>query len=202
MEIISIRAEKLFAGPGMDAHEGEIKTWDETTRNYLYIHCTFFDGAYFTVARESMMDYLLNGDATTPFEIEFIEEYENLCDAMNSKYIDGFILLNNLLNEMIDFTYGHRESVYNYIVSPIEFEDVEGDALEQTLAATFQYQTKSMKNSVQRKAVVRVTDGIVTLCSMYDEAGNAIESFENVESAERSKWMLLYQKMVEKISDQ
>ena len=200
MEIISIRTEKVFAGPGVDAHEGEIKTWDETNNRYLYIHCSFYEGTHLTVSHQSVMDYMLNGDANEAPEFEFIEEYDDLFDAMTSKYIDGFILLNNLLNEMIDFTYGHRESIYNYIVSPIEFEE-EGDNVTNRLTARFQYKTKSMKNAVQRKAFVSMSDGMVTHCGMYDENYKVVESFEDVEAAERSKWMLLYQSMAERLRD-
>lgn len=200
MEIISIRTEKIWAGPGVDAHEGEIKTWDDANNRYLYIHCSFYAGTHFTVSHQSVMDYLLNDNADQDIEFEFIEEYDDLFDAMTSEYIDGFILLNNLLNEMADFTYGRRESIYNYIVSPIEFEEV-GDNVKGGLIASFQYKTKSMKNAVQRKAFVYMSDGFVTRCGMYDENHKVVESFEDVEAAERSKWMLLYQNIAERLGD-
>lgn len=34
---------------------------------------------------------------------------------------------------------------------------------------------------------------------MYDENGHLLESFEDAEAAERSKWMLLYESMIEKM---
>ena len=35
------------------------------------------------------------------------------------------------------------------------------------------------------------------ICCMYDENNQLLESFEDVEAAERSKWMLLYENMIE-----
>lgn len=201
MEVISIRIEKIFAGPGMDAFEAEIKTWDEVNNNYIYLHYSIFEGNHFTVAHKSMMDYMVNGTADEEFDIEYIEYYESLAEAMVSDYIDGFILMHNTLNEMIDLTYGRRESIYNYIVSPIEFEEVvEENILDETLSATFMYQTKTMKTAVQRKATVTTCDGIVVRCCMYDENNQLLEDFEDAEAAERSKWMLLYENMIEKMN--
>ena len=200
MEVISIRTEKIFVAPGVEAFEAEIKTWDKANNNYLYLHYTIFEGNHFTVSHKSIMDYVLNSSADDEFDIEYIESYESLAEAMVSEYIDGFILMHNTLNEMIDLTYGRRESIYNYIVSPIEFEEVvEENILDETLSATFMYQTKTMKTAVQRKATVTACNGLVVRCCMYDENGLLLEAFEDADAAERSKWMLLYTNMIEQL---
>lgn len=200
MEVISIRTEKNFVAPGVYAYEAEIKSWDEKSGNYLYLHYTVFEGNHLSVAHESVLDYEFDDDSED--DIEFIEYYESLADAMVSDYIDGFILMHNLLNEMIDLNYGRRKSIYNYIVSPINFEEVEEEDIDDTtLSATFMYQTKSMKSPVQRRATVTTCHGIVVQCRMYDENDQLLESFEDVEAAERSKWMLLYESLIEQMDD-
>lgn len=200
MEIISIRTEKLWAGPGVEALEGEIKAWDEKENKPIYIHCSVYDGVHFAVSYQSPMDYLVNGNAEDNIELELLEEYNGLGSAMGSNYIDGFILLNNLINEMVDITYGHRESIYSYIVSPIQFEEVEAESPDsEILSAKFQYKTKSMVNPVQREAIVQVDGTFVSFCGMIDENEQMVETFESEEEAERSKWFLLYQHMIEKL---
>lgn len=201
MEILSIRSEKTLAAPGMYALEAEIKIWDEEARDYRFLHYCVYEGDHFSVASQSIIDFEIDDDQDD--DLDMLENYESLADAMTSKYIDGFILLHQIINEMIDITFGHRKSLYNYIVSPIEFKmGNEDDLFEESIIATFQYQTKAMSTPVQRKAVVRTSDSFVSLCSMYDENGNVVESFEDADAAERSKWYLLYQHMIEKINGQ
>ena len=205
MEILSVRSEKNFAGPGVYALEAEVKIWDEEANDYRYLNYCVYEGEHFNVAAQSILDYMVDDDADEDEDIEMIESYESLADAMVSKYIDGFILAHQVVNEMIDITFGHRKSIYNYIVSPIEFEmgdDEEEDILEETLIAKFLYQPNANAKPVQRKAVVRTTDSFVSLCCMYDENDQIVESFEDADAAARSKWYLLYQSMIERMDGQ
>lgn len=205
MEILSIRSEKNFAGPGVDAMEAEVKIWDEEANDYRYLNYCIYEGEHFCVAAQSIMDYMVDDEPAEDEEIVMIENYESLADAMVSKYIDGFVLAHHIVNEMVDITFGHRKSIYNYIVSPIEFEvgdDEDEDILEESIVAKFLYQSNSMTKPVQRKAMVRTCDSFVSLCCMYDEDGKIVESFEDVDAASRSKWYLLYQNMIEKIGGQ
>ena len=205
MEILSIRSEKNFVAPGVYALESEIKIWDEEANDYRYLHYCVFEGEFFCVAAQSIIDFMAEDNSEDDDDIEFIEKYETLADAMVSKYIDGFILAHQIVNEMIDITFGHRKSIYNYIVSPIEFENGsadDDDILEESISAKFLYQPNSNSKPVQRKAVVHTVDSFVSLCCMYDENNQVVESFEDVESAARSKWYLLYQNMIEKINGQ
>ena len=203
MEILSIRSEKNFAGPGVDAFEAEIKIWDEEANGYRFLHYCIFEGEHFAVSSQSIIDYEIDDDSDE--DIEMIESYDSLADAMVSKYIDGFILAHQIVNEMVDITFGHRKSIYNYIVSPIEMEmgeDESEDILEETLIAKFLYQPNTNAKPVERKAVVRTVDSFVSLCCMYDENGQIVESFEDADAAARSKWYLLYQSMIERMGAQ
>ena len=205
MEILSIRSEKNFVAPGVYALEAEIKIWDEEANDYRYLNYCVYEGEHFNVSAKSVMDYMFDEDADNEEDIEMIESYESLADAMISKYIDGFVLAHQIINEMIDITFGHRKSIYNYIVSPIEFEmgdDEEESILEETLIAKFMYQPSTKAKPVQRKAIVRTADSFVSLCCMYDENDQVVESFEDVDAAARSKWYLLYQNMIEKMNGQ
>lgn len=206
MEILSVRSEKKLVSPGAYALTAEVKIWDEEANDYRYLNYSIFDCMQqFDVTAQSGLDYLNDNNANLEEEIETIEMYESLAEAMGSKYIDGFILAHQIVNEMIDITFGHRKSIYNYIVSPIEFEeadDKEESILEDTLIAKFMYQPSPKAKKVQRKAVVRTADGFVVQCCMYDENDQLVESFEDVDAAAKSKWYLLYQNMAEKMGAQ
>ncbi len=200
MEILSVRSEKNFIAPGVYALESEIKIWDEEVNDYRYLDYCIYEGEHFSVAAQSIMDYMLN-DASSEEDIVMLENYDSLADAMGSKYIDGFILAHQIVNEMIDITFGHRKSIYNYIVSPIEFENSEEEnILEESLIAKFMYQPNANAKPVQRKAIVRTSDSFVSLCRMYDENDQVVESFEDADAAARSKWYLLYQNMIERMN--
>ena len=188
------------------ALNAEVKIWDEETNDYRYLNYSLFDGMQqFDVTAQSVLDYLNDDNANIEEDIETLEFYESLAEAIVSKYIDGFILTYQIVNEMIDITFGHRKSIYNYIVSPIEFEmgdNEEENILEETLIAKFMYQPSTNAKPVQRKAIVRTTDSFVSLCCMYDENDQVVESFEDIDAAARSKWYLLYQNMIEKMDAQ
>lgn len=199
MEIIKIRTEKVWAGPGLEAFEAEIKLWDEATNDYLYLHYNLFDGEHYTVCKKSIFDFMTGAEDDSE-EITFDEEYEDLVSAMASKYIDGFVLLHNTVAEMVDITYGHRDSVYSYIVSPIAMKDnADSDEEEKFLSGEFMYKSKSMKVAVKRKVVVKSPGFGCYTYSLYDEAGQLIENFDDEEAATRSKWHLLYTSMKEKL---
>lgn len=204
MEILSVRSEKNFVAPGEYALEAEIKIWDEEVNDYRYLNYCVYEGEHFSVSAKSIMDYVVDDESGAEENIEMIESYESLADAMVSKYIDGFILAHQIVNEMIDITFGHRKSIYNYIVSPIEFEtsDEDENALEETLIAKFMYQPNANAKPIQRKAVVRTADNFVALCCMYDENDQIVETFEDADTAARSKWYLLYQNMIERMGGQ
>ena len=205
MEILSVRSEKHLVSPGTYALNAEVKIWDEEANDYRYLNYCVYEGEHFNVSAKSIMDYIVDEDADNEEDIEMIESYESLADAMVSKYIDGFILAHQIVNEMIDITFGHRKSIYNYIVSPIEFEegdDKEENILEDTLIAKFMYQPSTNAKPVRRKAIVRTADSFVSLCCMYDENDQVVELFEDVDAAARSKWYLLYQNMIEKMDAQ
>ena len=205
MEILSVRSEKNFIAPGEYALEAEVKIWDEEANVYRYLNYCVYEGEHFSASAQSIMDYIAADESSAEENIEMLESYESLAEAMVSKYIDGFILAHQVVNEMIDITFGHRKSIYNYIVSPIEFEtgdDAEENMLEETLIAKFMYQPSSNVKPVQRKAVVRTADSFVSLCCMCDENGQVVESFEDAEAAARSKWYLLYQNMIERMDGQ
>ena len=205
MEILSVRSEKHLVSPGTYALNAEVKIWDEEANDYRYLNYCVYEGEHFNVSAKSIMDYIVDEDADNEEDIEMIESYESLADAMVSKYIDGFILAHQIVNEMIDITFGHRKSIYNYIVSPIEFEegdDKEENILEDTLIAKFMYQPNTNAKPVRRKAIVRTADSFVSLCCMYDENDQVVEFFEDVDAAARSKWYLLYQNMIEKMDGQ
>lgn len=202
MEILSVRSEKNFVAPGAYALEAEVKIWDEEAKDYRYLNYCVYEGEHFNVTAQSILDYTVD-DESDDEDIKMIESYESLAEAMVSKYIDGFILAHQIINEMIDITFGHRKSIYNYIVSPIEFEtgdDKDENILEDTLIAKFMYQPSANTKPVQRKAIVRTADGFVALCCMYDENDQLVESFEDVDAAARSKWYLLYQNMAERMA--
>ena len=202
MEILSVRSEKNIIAPGVYALEAEIKIWDDAANDYRYLDYCIYEGEHFSVAAQSIMDYMLN-DASSEDDIVMLENYDSLADAMVSKYIDGFILAHQIVNEMIDITFGHRKSIYNYIVSPIEFENgKEENVLEESLIATFMYQPNVNTKAVQRKAVVRTSDSFVSVCCMYDEDDQVVETFEDADAAAKSKWYLLYQNMIERMNAQ
>ena len=199
MEIIEIRTKKSWAGPGLEAYDAEITLWENG--DYLYLHYNAFDGEHYTVSKKSIFDYVTgNGEENEEIEFEFDEEYEDLVSAMASNYIDGFVLLHNTVSEMNDITYGHRDSVYSYIVSPIEMEDnTDSDDEEKFLSAEFMYQSKSMKVAMKRKVVVKTPGFGCFTYSLYDDADQLIEFFDDEEAAARSKWQLLYSGMKEKL---
>ena len=204
MEILSIRSEKQLVSPGTYALETELKIWDEEVNDYRYLNYCVYEGEHFNVTARSIMDYIVDGESDEE-DIEMIESYESLAEAMISRYIDCFILAHQIVNDMIDITYGHRKSIYNYIVSPIEFKmgnDATENILEETLIAKFMYQPSSKAKPVQRKAIVCTADGFVARCCMYDENDQVVESFEDVDAAARSKWYLLYHNMIERMNGQ
>ena len=209
MEILDIRTSKRFAGPGVDALNAEMKIWDEKTNGYLFLHYSWFDAPIFTVADHSIYDYLVDGRADEePEEVpegesEFMEEYVGIVSAMKSEYVEGFILLYNLVENMSDITYGHRESVYSYIVSDITFEsnyddDDREDDDDLVIRGTFQYKTKAMPAPVKRTVVV-TSDCCLDNYSfeLLDENGNRLEYFDDLEAAAGSKWVFLYTKLKE-----
>lgn len=203
METLGIRTKKSWAGPGMDAFDAELVIWDEKFDSRLYIHVNQGFGNHYTVADYSVFDYLTGETKEEPNKIgEYMEEYEQLTDAIQSKYLDGFILLDNILNEMQGLTYGHRESIYSYIVSDIEWDDeyFDEDNSEYMVTTTgeFLYQSKSMTAPVKRQVKGTATVETKTF-QMIDENGVVIESFDDVEAAEKSKWSLLYKKIDEEL---
>ena len=64
------------------------------------------------------------------------------------------------------------------------------------------YQPNVNTKPVQRKAVVRTSDSFVSLCCMYDEDDQVVETFEDADAAAKSKWYLLYQNMIERMNAQ
>lgn len=206
MEIIGIRTKKSFAGPGLDAIDAEMKIWDDASDGYVYLHMNVYEGEHFTAAKFSIFDYMSGETEEEPVG-EFDEEYESLVEAMQSNYIEGFILLNNIVNEMVDITYGHRESIYNYIVSEVELsddidevydsEDPEGPV---TITAEFMYQSKTMRQAAPRRATVTCVDEAYSF-RMYDGDENILEEFDDEEAASRSKWSLLYVNLKEKLQE-
>lgn len=199
METIGIRTKKSWAGPGMEAFDAELTIWDDEKNGYLYIHVNQFMGSHFTVADYSMFDYLTGQSEEAP-TVDYIEEYESLVDAIQSRYLDGFILLDNILNEMQDLTYNHRESVYSYIVSDIDWDEDVDDEDIGIVTGDFLYQNKSMDTPVKRQ-VKGVDNGGDRLFQMMDESGAVLESFDDVEATSKSRWSLLYAKINENLDE-
>lgn len=97
MNIIRTRCKKTFAGPGMWAYDAEAKVEDRG--EILYIHQNFYGNDHFTVAEESIFDYM-TGETEEEVIADFIEEYENLDEAQESRYIEIFKMLDQMIREL------------------------------------------------------------------------------------------------------
>lgn len=202
MEIIGIRTKKTWAGPGSEAFDAEMKIWDAETDEYCYLHYNIWDGEHFTVSKTSYFDYI-TGETEDEPEIDYIEEYDSLSDALTSAFIDGFILLRSTVNEMADITYGRRESIYNYIISDLNFTEFRPNEDEECNAifVEFMYKTKSMNTALVRRAKAEWTESGDKQFTMYDENNSQIEFFDDIEAAEKSKWYLLYEQLAERLEN-
>ena len=95
MKIVSIKAQKVYAGPGMWAFAAEAEV-DTGADELTFVTINDYDGAECTVAGKSVMAFL-TGAAEEPVE-EFSEEYTSLKEAQEkSAYGDVFVKLHKAI---------------------------------------------------------------------------------------------------------
>lgn len=91
--VIEVNAEKSFAGPGEWAYDAEacVKAPEGDT---VYVHVNMYDMfRHYVVSKVSMMEDIVD-------DSEFIEQYERMSDAKESKYYKVFDALNKVITMM------------------------------------------------------------------------------------------------------
>ncbi len=101
MKALNMRAARTLAGAGVYAYDAEMKVAMEDGA-VVFLHANYAEENHFTVARESIFDYMVGESADEP-AIEVLEEYDSLLAAMVSPYYRGFQALDALVDEYIEW---------------------------------------------------------------------------------------------------
>lgn len=80
-------------------YNAEIKIDDNG--EFLFIHVYIHSDSHYTVAKSSIFDFMTQKSDTNE-EVEFIEEYQSLEEAKNSKYYTYFEIADKMIDDLID----------------------------------------------------------------------------------------------------
>lgn len=101
MRIICERCKVTTACAGMEGLDAEIHLELEGGKR-LYLHENCYEGTHFSVAETSIYDFLTSrGNVEDPGEVEFIEEYDSLEEAVSSKYYGYFKKLDSMTEDLV-----------------------------------------------------------------------------------------------------
>ena len=97
--IISMRAARTFAGPGMYAVDAEAQVRQED-QSIVYVHINAYDMfRHYTVSKTSIYDFMTNATEEDP-EAEFEEEYSSLKETQASAYAKVFKALSSVISQI------------------------------------------------------------------------------------------------------
>lgn len=199
LKIVNIRGEEHYAGPGMSATDCEMEVALVNENDYkvetYYVHASYCIGVCFTVAKESCYDMMI-GEAEYE-DVEFLEQYESLHEAANSKFFNCIYHLNLFASNLnSDFARSDIRNQIKTIESGANAEVLEDDLFSVRSFNKFQHGKRVYTAEVNMK--VFIVDMFANLSAMesvelniIDENGKAIEEYEDIELAAGSKYFLI-----------
>lgn len=97
--IISIKAAVTPVIPPPYAYDAEVQIEENGER--LFIHINMQMNSYYTVAKESVFDFM-TGKTDECAEPTILEEYEDFDDTKKSKYAKYFQIADRIIDDLID----------------------------------------------------------------------------------------------------